>query len=37
MPGFAGEQTDTALIAEELDAVRAYLELERHLRVARLP
>ncbi|PWL16429.1 DNA helicase [Falsochrobactrum shanghaiense] len=37
LPGFAGEETDIARIAAELDAARAYLELEHHLRVAGLP
>lgn len=37
LPGFAGEKTDAARIAAEIDAASAFLDLERHLRAAGLP
>lgn len=37
LPGFAGEQTDTARIEAEIEAASAFLDLERHLRAAGLP
>ncbi|MDO5656755.1 MAG: DUF3320 domain-containing protein [Paracoccus sp. (in: a-proteobacteria)] len=37
LPGFAGESSDITRISAELDAAKAFLELERHLRAAGLP